>query len=101
MRVADRCVAPRRAVHEVVFADANWWKGSRDGGARHDRVDGGAGGETNRSAPKIRSNDMHRDHSIFEAWKGKVAFEQLSQIGRIARSSDSFRVLPRPQRASS
>jgi hypothetical protein len=55
-------------------------KAPGDGRARHYRVDGMAGGETNRSAPKIRSDDMRGDHCIFEVWKGKVAFEQSSQI---------------------
>lgn len=79
----DRCVARYRAVHEVVFADANWWKGSGDRRARHDHVDGGAGGETNRRAAKTRSDNMCGDQCIFEVWNGKMPFEQSSQIGRI------------------
>ena len=65
----DRCVARYRAIHEVVLADANWWKGSGDRRARHDRVDGWARGETNRRTAKVRSDDMHGDHCIFEVWK--------------------------------
>ena len=79
----DRCVAPHRAVHKVVFADAERMEGS--GIAALAIIASTAGPEERQTAvpPRFVAITCTGIIASSRFAKGKVAFEQSSQIGWI------------------